>query len=245
MIIKSYGGDRRCAVAEGILRHKLEDRAGRLHLFAVPTKSEAKAVEARRGDFAVGYAFPSSLAHDLAERGVTVADAEKDERFLSANAYLTALATAGYLLQTQTRAPGELKIGIIGYGRIGRELLRLLLFLGADCRVYTASEEKRRELGECGIESALSSENREKAGGVRRFSGLDLLINTAPARLIREEEAEELSGVRVIELASGDNIPADIPYERLASLPAKTYPESAGRLYADFALRALGEEAEG
>ena len=85
------------------------------------------------------------------------------------------------------------------------------------------------------IDSSLTSE---------RLSSLDILINTAPARLIGERAAEALSSVRVIELASGDNIPEGINVERLASVPAIMYPASAGAALARSVLRMLGGERD-
>ena len=71
------------------------------------------------------------------------------------------------------------------------------------------------------------------------FADLDILINTAPARLISEKSAKELSGKRVIELASGDNLPPGLSFERMASIPAVTFPKSAGRAIARSVDRAL------
>ena len=235
MTIQVYGDGERERAAARILRAALAGRSGVLRLFPIPTKSPEGQVPAARGDFAVGYAFPSALARDLAERGVPVIDLAQDEVFLKENARLTALGALGHILCTQGAAPSGLTVGIVGFGRIGSELLRLFLFLGATCRVYTASEEKRRELGSFGIGCERS--DGEETG--ERFRGLDLLINTAPAKLIRPEEAPALGAVRVLELASGDNIPKAVAFERLASIPGRMFARDAARLYAAAAMRAL------
>jgi hypothetical protein len=47
---------------------------------------------------------------------------------------------------------------------------------------------------------------------------------------------------RIIELASGDNIPSGVSYERFGALPAKMYPISAGRVLAESILRMCGEK---
>ena len=60
------------------------------------------------------------------------------------------------------------------------------------------------------------------------LSRLDILINTAPAKLIKAELTEALSAVRVIELASGKNFPETIGYETFQSVPCVMYPASAG-----------------
>ena len=74
------------------------------------------------------------------------------------------------------------------------------------------------------------------------FSGLDILINTAPAHILSEDYKESLGGVRIIELASGDNIPPGLNYERMAAIPARMYPKSAGYTVARAILRRLGEK---
>ena len=57
-----------------------------------------------------------------------------------------------------------------------------------------------------------------------------------------EDVALGLSGVKIIELASGNNFPMCKDIIRLPSLPARMYPISAGRAVADSVLRMLGEK---
>lgn len=237
MKIQRYGEDERGAAAAAVLEGKLAGRMGTLHLFPIPSPYDATDAGGAPGDYAAGYAFSPACERALAARGVAVLDVSRDPQFSEENARLTALGTLGTLLTTQKTDPADLSVGIVGYGRIGRELLRLLLFLGARCRVYTASPDKRRELGSFGIES----EDSAPAGRGGRFSDLDLLINTAPARLILPEEGEALSSVRVIELASGDNLPPTVRCERLSSVPAVCFPKSAGAVYATAILRMMEE----
>ena len=73
------------------------------------------------------------------------------------------------------------------------------------------------------------------------FSGVDILINTAPKDMSKSfPEGKVLKGVRVIELASGDNFHGVEGIEALPSLPGKMYPVSAGRAYAEATLKFLG-----
>ena len=130
-----------------------------------------------------------------------------------------------------------MKIGIIGYGRIGKILLRILLFLGAKTVVFTRSTQTRLDLCGVGIE-ADGSENIEK------YRDLDILINTAPARLLSEEAATALTerGCKLVELASGEALPDVSGLLRLPSIPDRVYPISAGKIYAKAILRAVGGE---
>ena len=147
------------------------------------------------------------------------------------------------ILASQKRSPADLRFGIIGYGRIGRRLAELLTFLGADVTVFTSRIRLREDLGRLGIRAVCNYELpllRDGGGGLENpLSALDILINCAPARVLSEEDAQYLSGASVFELASGDNIPENIPYLPLPALPAKMFPESAGIAYAQVALRNL------
>lgn len=179
------------------------------------------------GSLAVGYAIPEDVRLDAEGRGALVLDVGLVGDFLGENAELTAMGALGIILTSLASAPSDVKFGIVGLGRIGRSLLDKLLFLGARVRVYTTRSAVRRELGSLGIESEICSAEC-------RLSDIDVLINTAPSPLLRENR--ELAAVpRIIELASGENF-GSVPTERYPGIPARLYPESAGRLIAESVL---------
>ena len=180
----------------------------------------------------VGYEIPEILRTGCAGRFI---DLSRDEEFLEENARLTAEGCVGYILSTSKSAPRELKIGVAGYGRIGRALVRYLLFFGAEVRVYTSRESVRHLLAEAGVGSRLA-----RYGEGADISGLDIFINTAPSPLLTEEDCRAARGCRVIELASGDNIPSCASPERLMSVPARVYPKSAASAYFSAVVRAMG-----
>ena len=181
-----------------------------------------------------GYGLPLPFARLAAERGFLTVDVMCDERFLVRNAELTAHGTAGVILTENKNDVSDLRIGIIGYGRIGKILSRILLFLGADVVVFSRREEVRLELGGVGIEAKRCEE-------ISADCKLELLINTAPAEILTTECAKELSesGCKLIELASGERLPPIPELIRLPSVPDKSYPVSAGRIYAAAILRAV------
>ena len=235
MKIKTYGVGQRLDVCAQELREL--DLPGSALVLPIPTTKdgikvngtdttlEAVAESADKTDVIVGYGLPLWFKDKLDDKGCRIFDAESDEEFLCANAELTAIGTVGYILNNEKKAPSHLSFGIIGCGRIGKRLMRYLLFLGADVKVYTSSLTTRIELAESGIET-------RNSGGILDLSGVDILINTAPAQLIKDSDIPFLpKGIRVIDLAAGKYL-ANIPDAvKLSGVPEK-YPISAGKLYA-------------
>ena len=166
-----------------------------------------------------GYGVPSMFKEKAEARGALVFDLSEDESFLLENAYTTAVCTLGIILNTESKMPTDLHIGVVGYGRIGKRLTELLLYIGAQVRVYTSRISVRDELCECGVSSVLTSEGEF-------LQGLDILINTAPARIFSADIIGE--DLRVIDLASGSNFDEGVRVEKYPSIPAKMFPVSAG-----------------
>ena len=181
----------------------------------------------------VAYGLGGAERAKLEKRGVRLLDCSLDEEFLVANGELTAEAVLGILLTTEQRAPRDLSVGIVGYGRIGKHITGLLLYLGATVRVYTSREGTRLELCEFGIDSSMSLADAD-------LTGLDLLINTAPARIFGRESGVGIpEGLRIIDLASGDNFAEGVKVEKYPSVPAKMFPYSAGRIWYESIARFL------
>ena len=174
------------------------------------------------GDFICGYGLPADFTESVTRSGALVLDLCLDEKFLLENSYLTALCTLGIILNTENKAPCDLSVGIVGYGRIGARLTELLLYLGVDVSVYTTRRSIRNELCECGVSSVSDSQ--------REFCDkLDILINTAPAQIFSSDDLSP--DLRVIDLASGENFATDVGVEKYPSVPAKMFPVSSGRAW--------------
>ena len=246
MKIENYGTGARCElVMRGLMdmesRGELPSSVSRIILLPIPSSRDKVHVtgtdrllsevlsDTGRGDLLIGYGIPLSDVHDVESRGGMVYDAMLDEDFQQENARISALGALGYILTEMKRTPEDMHIGIVGYGRIGAELVRLLLFFGARVRVYTSREQTRRELGVCGIESSFMERG---AHIIPDTDGLDLIVNTAPTDLAATFGPGELpDGVRLIELASGKNFEGVAGVEYLPSIPDRMYPISSGRIY--------------
>ncbi len=182
-----------------------------------------------------GYGIPEDIKKRARGVGAYVYDALLDEDFLFENAVVTAHGALGHILSGFTEDISDMKIGIIGYGRIGSALLRLLLFIGAEVRVYTTKPGVAQTLGEDGVMCEIISDTTD-------WTKNALIINTAPAKLINEELLYgELKDTRILDLASGKIFPELPNVTKLPSIPEKMYPETAGRIYAKYVKRALCE----
>lgn len=168
-----------------------------------------------------GYGLSDIFIAAAEAKGASVVDLSRDEDFLLENADLTALCALGIFLSSSGCAPKDTCVGIVGYGRIGKRLTNLFLFLGARVRVFTSRENTCAHLGEYGVSCDMSSEDAD-------LSGIDILFNTAPAVIFRHERIPE--ELRVIDLASGDNFPG-VDVEKYPSVPAKMLPFSAGKAW--------------
>lgn len=245
MIIKTYeAGKRGEACAALLAEHAPNYGIGKVTVLPIPSTRDGRCLKgsdipidniaesAEEGELIVCYGLPREAAERMEAAGATVYDAGGDESFLERNAELTAECTLGVLMTSSGgRAVGDCSFGIVGYGRIGRHLARLLLFFGASVRVYTSRSEILLELAEYGVDTRMSS-------GDAPLEGLDVLINTAPAKIFGDESCLP-QGLRVIDLASGENFPKEWEVERYPSVPAKMFPISAGRALAEGAVRYL------
>lgn len=236
MCIETYGAAGRLREAARLSR---ELCAKHLVLLPVPSTKDGVCVTGTdiplfdtlsgvgEGTYVFGYGLPKEYVSAISRAGGVAHDLLFDEQFLCENAYVTAVGALGHILTTVSSMPEQLCFGVVGYGRIGREISRLLLFLGAELVIYTSREAARMTLGECGVSTRdLSRES------VIDFSGVDILINTAERSFENTFKKGPLPlGLRVIELASGKNFEGVAGVEYLPGIPEKMYPKSGGRVY--------------
>ena len=246
MVIHTYEQGARGRACAALLRMspKLSD-VGQVILLPIPTSRDGVTLSsgesfesavgpAEAGAVVAGYSIPDNLRCAFEKMGCRVIDSALDEEFLVANGELTADATLGILLTTEKRAPRDMRIGVVGYGRIGKRLTRVLLYLGAEVRVYTSRSNTRLELCEYGVASRMSIADAD-------LSGLDVLINTAPAKIFDTAAESFPSELRIIDLAGGSNFPDCPSVEKYPSLPAAALPLSAGRIWAESIERAVAD----
>ena len=249
MEILVFGNSGRQAACRECLEKALSEYPAceitRIIVLPIPTTKDEKTVNgtdvtlsaaiesAGRGTLVAGYGIPEECAEKIENTGAVIYDALYDEALQEENAYLTALGASSSILTSEGRAPRDISLGIVGYGRIGREIAKIWFFLGGVPHIYSGRGEVVESLISAGMSASLYGEGME-------LSGLDILINTAPASIIKPDTRGISEVGRIIDLASGDYLYGIPRVEKMPSIPAAMYPESAGKLYADSIIRHLG-----
>lgn len=149
-----------------------------------------------------------------------------DEEYLLENAKLTAEGAICSAMAKMTIALKDAVCMVIGYGRIGKELTKLLRAFGAEVIVAARRKESRMEAGENSI-----SINRIQSV----IKNADLILNTVPQSMIAESGLLQIKHTAFLfELASK---PYGFDMERAktigvhacleSGLPGRYCPESA------------------
>ena len=251
-VITFGGGERLRATAQAFPKY-LKDRekyssVSRVIILPIPSTRDGKLVtgtgitlnsvlsEVSGETLVAGWGLPREWCDAVVRRRGRVYDASLDEELVEENARLTAIGALGRILTDNQRAPEDLSIGVIGWGRIGKLITRYLLFLGARVRVYTTSPKVREELSSLGIETRDTYLERD-------YTSLDVIVNTAPARVICESDAASLPPhVKIMELASGNGLDGVPRVTKFPSIPEAMYPHSAGEIYAEYIAMQLCRE---
>lgn len=178
-----------------------------------------------------------NLNHPLLE-GMRTVDLLRDEGYLAQNAAITAhcalILGANRLDVTLQNCP----VLIIGWGRIGKCLARLLRSMGAKVTVAARKESDRAMLRALGYEVDIP---QQLYCGLRKYR---LVYNTAPAPILPQSRLCYCRADCIkIDLASKKGLDGtDVIWAR--NLPGKDAPEASGELIAKTAIR-LADSWEG
>lgn len=155
-----------------------------------------------------------------------------DESYLAQNAAITsdcAMRVAAPLLKTAFRDTHAL---VIGWGRIGKCLAKLLKAMDVPVTVAARKEKDRAALVSLGYDAM------EMHGDLSRFR---LIFNTVPEIVFPDEILHTRNCIK-IDLASRRGLSGeDVVHAK--GLPGRMVPESSGRLIAQTVLRILKEES--
>ncbi|MDF9407302.1 MAG: Dipicolinate synthase subunit A [Pelotomaculum sp. PtaB.Bin013] len=136
---------------------------------------------------------------------------------------------------------------VIGFGRTGRTLARLLSAMGAQTGVVARKNADLARIVEMNLRPVPFAEMKSCLGEA------DMIFNTVPAPVLTEDILTGItSGTVIIDLATAPGGTDFHAAERLGikavlapSLPGRVAPKTAGRILAEAITRYLAEEAAG
>lgn len=167
-------------------------------------------------------------------KGYKTRDLLRSEAYLAENAAITAdcaIKVAAPLMKITFYSATAL---VIGWGRIGKRLARLLRNMGCHVTVAARKPEDRVKLKALGY-GAIDTVT------LKDLSPYHLIYNTAPELILGQSEAEEWGTGVKIDLASRQGlIGSDVIWAK--GLPGKLSPDSSGKLIAQTVLLYLKEE---
>ena len=160
-----------------------------------------------------------------------------DELFQSRNARLTAEGTLDIMLSHSFLSLDRMSVLVIGFGRTGSAVVRLLNDIGVGKLTVATTASIRPAMAFA--DNVIKSKDFD-------FAPYDVVINTAPQQIIDDKELLTFSSNAIyIDLASKPALSLNfakylgIDAEIYPALPAKTAPVSAGQAIADYVKRVL------
>lgn len=189
----------------------------------------------------MGGKFSQPVKELAGEMGVILFDYFESETLQQKNALPTAEGAVSVLMREVPRTVSGLSIGVTGYGRVARALIRLLLAMGARVTVAARKPTDLLAARAVGCEAlAITGEGSLQALG----AGKAVVFNTVPHWIFTEEVLRKMDRrTLVIDLASA---PGGVDGEAAAangirviwalSLPGKYAPQTAGEIIAQTVL---------
>lgn len=167
--------------------------------------------------------------------GYPVLDLLQDEHYLAQNAAITAQCALRVAYPLLPAVFSETPALIIGWGRIGKCLTKLLAGMGCSVTVAARTSKDRA------IVSALGWQSVDISDIPGILPSIGILFNTAPAPVLGADILNKCRNCIKIDLASSPGLSGnDVVFAR--GLPGQYAPESSGRLIAETIQRHLREE---
>lgn len=198
-------------------------------LGAKPCRIEHILDGASSGTTVIGGKISAQIKTAAAERGLSVYDYMRCPEFTVKNAAITAEGAVSELMRRTRAALCDMRVLIVGWGRIGKLLINKLSALCPEVYLMSVNSEARALASELGCRGLPPDCPREV------LSSFDAVINTAPAQVIPDLTAFKSSCI-LLELASSpggideaDAKSAGLSLTTLRSLPGRYAPDSAAK----------------
>ena len=196
-----------------------------------------------RQKYILGGKIPKTFYDSANKSGYKVFDYFEDEELQQKNALPSAEGALMVCMENTKKTIYGSSFGIIGYGRIGKILSNIIQQLGGKTTVFLRNQAVADEISALGYDTFILEDNQGTTYSekfAKRLSGLDVVFNTVPAKIIKKETIKKITDKPIIiELASSpggiDTEGARIyslPVIYAPSLPGRYAPESAGQYIA-------------
>lgn len=194
--------------------------------------------------FVCGGKLPAEFTAFCKEKGIEVFDYYESEAFSIANAIPSAEGAIEIAMRELTTTLNGSSALVIGYGRIGKVLSRLLSRLGVN---VTASARKSSDLAWIRADGYKVAQTGKLCELLRERS-FDMIFNTVPHTVLGEDELMCVSReTLIVDLASkpggvcipvADRLKLNVIWA--LSLPGKVAPVTSGKIIADAVIDELG-----
>ncbi len=199
----------------------------------------------------IGGRLPRAFLGYAESRGIKTFDYFEYEAFQIKNAYTTAEAALNIAMNNLNKNIKGSRAAITGYGRISKQLLRLLKMLGVKVTLLARKDSDLAwaSLEGCDVIKLCAGDTKSL---MQIAKGYDVIFNTVPSRLFDESFLRSCDKkTLIIDLASAPG-GVDISQAKqlranvlwATSLPGKYAPESAGELICDCISDILRGEGE-
>ena len=173
-----------------------------------------------------GGCLPTGLLSELRGRGLWAVDYYTDETLQVENAHITAEGAVLTAMELTDRTVRGANMAVVGYGRIGQMLARMLVALGADVTAFARRADALAWAEADGCHTALlpaTSSDERPARMEALYSlchGYDVIFNTVPARILGPDQWRKMTRSTLwIELASA---PGGVDPEAARNASAQT-----------------------
>lgn len=221
-------------------------------LNSVPSESEGRVrlermlEELPERTVLIGGKLPVGFCEKARDRNILCFDYFESEDFQMKNAYITAEAALSIAMNNIAKTVRGSRFAITGYGRISKQLVRLIRALGGEVTLL-ARKDRDLALAELDGCSTVSLAGARESAADTLLSGYDVIFNTVPSPIFERDFLERVDkDLLMIELASapgGIEVSAarDLGSRVLwaSALPGKYAPQSAGELIAECVERIL------
>lgn len=196
----------------------------------------------------IGGRLPESFVNQAELRGIKCFDYFAAEAFQIKNAYTTAEAALSIAMSNLKKTVRGADFAVTGYGRIAKQLAKILVDLGAK---VTVCARKDSDLAYASLSGCrILKLDKEGKFLPELCKGYDIIFNTVPHWLFDGKTLKNMSEkTLIIELASapgGIDVSAAKQLNSkilwASSLPGKYAPESAGELIAECVAKYLEGE---